>query len=79
MESNYVYESKEASYNKDPVYYCKCCLSLKIRALGDEEFCEDCGAMDIATTSIEEWEKMYEEKYGHKFIIKNGRLKKYLE
>lgn len=64
---------KEKSYNDDPVYYCKRCLSLKIRQnpfLKDTDYCEDCGTTDIGTTSIEEWNRMYEEKYGHPYIVK---------
>ena len=55
-------------YNDEPVHYCKQCLSLKIKIVGGFDFCDDCGDTDIASTSIEEWEKLYEERYGHKFL-----------
>lgn len=55
-------------YNDEPVYYCKTCLSLKIKIVGGYDFCDECGDTDIATTSIENWERLYEERYGHKFL-----------
>lgn len=60
-------------YNEEPVFYCKHCLSLKIRDAGlpDLLYCDDCGSSDVLSTSIEEWEKLYEEKHGFKFINKN--------
>nr|DAX25558.1 MAG TPA: DNA-directed RNA polymerase III subunit [Crassvirales sp.] len=32
------------------------------------EFCDNCSSTDIMTSSISEWEELYEFKYGHKFI-----------
>ena len=55
-------------YNKITVYYCKKCLSLRIRGIDDMNYCDKCSSTDIETTTIDEWEKLYEEKYGHKFI-----------
>lgn len=55
-------------YNNEPVYYCKNCLSLKIKVVGGYDFCDDCGSTHITTTHIEEWEKLYEERYGNKFL-----------
>lgn len=55
-------------YNSIPVYFCKNCLSLKIRVLGEySEYCDDCGSTDIETTDIESWRKMYKDKYGRDF------------
>lgn len=55
-------------YNSIPVYFCKNCLSLKIRVLGEySEYCDDCGSTDIETTDIESWRKMYKDKYGREF------------
>lgn len=34
----------------------------------DSEYCDDCGSTDIATSHIEEWEKLYINKYGHSFL-----------
>lgn len=74
--------SKE-QYNEEPVFYCKECLSLKIRTIvegSDLDFCDNCGATNIAKTSIEEWEKMYRERYGFDHLtnklVDNGRERK---
>ena len=63
-------------YDEDPVYYCKRCLSLKVKEMPfvpSQDYCEDCGAVDIGTTTIEEWKEMYKKKYGHDFIVKVER------
>ena len=55
-------------YNSVPVYFCKNCLSLKIRVLGEySEYCDECGSTNIETTDIESWRKMYRDKYGRDF------------
>lgn len=66
-------DNKHSIYNEDPVFYCKNCLSLKIRDAGlpDLLFCDDCSSADIQSTSIEDWEKLYKDKYGFKFLDKN--------
>lgn len=63
---------KTEDYNDGPVFYCKHCLSLKIRDAGLPEllFCDECGSSDISTSHIEEWENMYKEKYGFKYLDK---------
>lgn len=64
--------SKE-DYNNEPVFYCKKCLSLNIRhvrGIKDTEYCDECGSTDVETTNIENWENMYEARYGHKFLDK---------
>ena len=61
------------SYNDEPVYYCKRCLSLNIKVmpmLANQEYCESCNNADIGTASFEDWDKMYVEKYGHHYIEK---------
>lgn len=55
-------------YNDEPVYYCKHCLSLKVKIVGGYDFCDDCGSTHIETSHIEDWEKLYEERYGNKFL-----------
>ena len=60
--------TQKEDYNNEPVYYCRRCLSLKIRdveSIENSEYCDDCGSTDIGRTSIEDWDKMYVEKYGH--------------
>lgn len=62
-----MYDILTEEYNKEPVYYCKHCLSLKI--IGDEQFeyCDDCGSTDVESTDIFTWLKMYKEKYNKEF------------
>ena len=62
---------EKQNYNEEPVFYCKSCLSLKIRSvpnMEDSEFCDECSSTDIGQCSIEEWEKMYLERYGHRYL-----------
>lgn len=64
-------EKEKQNYNEEPVFYCKSCLSLKIRSvpnMEDSEFCDECSSTDIGQCSIEEWEKMYIERYGHRYL-----------
>lgn len=60
-------------YNKAAVYYCNQCLSLKIIKNDDVEYCDDCGATFTKSTSIDKWEKLYEAKYGVKFLNKKRK------
>ena len=63
-------EHKE-EYNKEPVYYCKKCLSLKIgyvAVLEGSEYCEDCNSTNIGKAPIEEWDKMFFKKYGYHYL-----------
>lgn len=65
--------NKDSLYNDELVHYCTNCLSLKIKTVlvdDDLDYCEECGATDIAQTSIENWEEMYKEKYGMYFLDK---------
>lgn len=62
---------EKQNYNEDPVFYCKSCLSLKIRSvpnMEDSEFCDECSSTDVGQCSIEEWEKLYIERYGHRYL-----------
>ena len=61
-------EPSNTEYNNVPVFYCKNCLSLKIRDvehIEDSEYCDECGSTDIGTAHIKEWDAMYVAKYGH--------------
>lgn len=66
------------NYDSEPVRYCANCYSLKVKY--DEstnlEYCGDCGCLDIHEAPIEEWEKKYERRYGHKFTEKQEDPKK---
>ena len=50
--------------NKEPVYYCKHCLSLRILTAVGQDYCDYCGSDDIGTTSIEEWQEMCIKRFG---------------
>lgn len=61
--------AKIESFNSEPVYYCKNCLSLRIMDLNDKiSFCDRCGSTEIGMCHIEEWEKLYKKKYGREYI-----------
>lgn len=60
-------------YNSEPVFYCKNCLSLRIRTvpgLENGEFCDECNSTNVGQCSIEEWRAMYKAKYGFDFLEK---------
>ena len=64
--------NKICEYDKEPVYYYTRCLSLEIKAdIADYSYCNKCGSTRIETTSIFEWERMYEARYGCKFLENN--------
>ena len=61
------------NYDEEPVYYCKRCLSLNIQEMpmiAGGLYCGECGASETAQTQIEEWDRMYKERYGREFIVK---------
>lgn len=66
---------EKINYNDEPVFYCKKCLSLKIRVIGDLDYCGQCGCTDIDKAHIKYWDTLYREKYGKPFINneENGR------
>lgn len=62
-------EIKKDEYNKEPVFFCRRCLSLHIRediSIGD--YCSTCGSTIVESTDIYTWETMYKNKYGIEFI-----------
>lgn len=64
---------KGFDYDSIPVYYCKQCLSLKIKgvpSIPGMDYCDECNSTNIEQTSIEEWEKLYQQRYGYKFLEK---------
>lgn len=63
---------------EEPVYYCARCYSLKIKyeeSIG-MDCCGDCGCTDFRTSSYEDWEKLYKQRYGHKFVEEVGDIRK---
>lgn len=67
---NSIETQESPKYNKEPVLYCTSCLSLKIMGVDDMDYCDDCGSTDVVSSSIEEWENLYIQRYGKKFIDK---------
>lgn len=69
---------KLENYDSEPVTYCAKCYSLNIvhEDAIDSDCCGDCGCSDLKTSSIEEWEKLYEGRFGHKFVEKNHDIRK---
>lgn len=60
-------------YNDIPVHYCKSCLSLKIKTVvvgSDLDFCDECGSTDIEQAHIDEWRKLYKDRYGFDYLNK---------
>ena len=69
LKGEYMEQSvKKAEYNKEPVFYCKHCLSLRVRGIPGMDYCDECGSTDIGSCSITEWENLYEERFKHKYI-----------
>lgn len=67
--------NRSNEYNKEPVLYCKHCLSLgilNIEDIEDTDYCDNCGSTDIGTAAIEEWEQLYKNKYGHSYLNYDG-------
>lgn len=59
--------SKE-EYNNEPVYYCKDCMSLRIRTIEGTDYCDKCGSTNIEQTHISEWENLYARKYSDNYL-----------
>lgn len=67
-------EGDKVDYNREPVFYCRHCLSLKVKLMDEEhdteflDYCDDCGSTDIGQANIHDWEDMYRKKYGKDFL-----------
>ena len=60
-------------FNDEPVFYCKNCLSLKIKTVPDMielDYCDDCGSTDISKTDIETWRQLYKDRFGFDYLDK---------
>lgn len=70
-------QEKYTDYDSEPVYYCATCLSLNIKHEDaiDSDCCGECGCTDIRQMMPEEWEKLYEKKYGKKFVEKSQDIR----
>lgn len=58
----YTESQLNSPYNDDNVFYCKHCMSLKIRSAEEQDYCDICGSTDIEQTSIFEWEEIYKNR-----------------
>jgi len=70
-------QEKRKEYDEEPVKYCTNCYSLKIKyeETIDSDCCANCGCLSIRESNIREWEKLYEKKYGKKFVEDTCNLK----
>ena len=60
-------------FNNEPVFYCKHCLSLRIKSVPDMEeldYCDDCGSTAIDSTDIETWRQLYKDRNGFDYLDK---------
>lgn len=60
-------------FNDEPVFYCKNCLSLKIKTVTgmiELDYCDDCGSTDISKTDIETWRQLYKDRFGFDYLDK---------
>lgn len=67
-------DSTQEQYNDIPVFYCKHCLSIKIKTVledSDLDYCDECGSTDIEQAHIGDWEKLYKERYGFNYLDKH--------
>lgn len=67
-------QEKRPNYDGEPVEYCSRCYSLKIKHEDaiDADVCAECGCTEIASTDIDTWEKLYEKRYGRKYVTCNN-------
>lgn len=65
-------------YDGEPWYYCAVCLSPNIQHedITDFDCCKDCGSTNIKETTIENWEALYEKRYGKKYNEEVGDPRK---
>ena len=60
-------------YNNEPVFYCKHCLSLRIKSVPDIEgldYCDDCCSSFLYSTDIETWRQLYKDRNGFDYLDK---------
>ena len=70
-------QEKLKEYDEEPITYCANCYSLKIKyeEAFDTDCCMECGSTTMRESSIEEWERLYEKRYGKKYVEKSDNLK----
>ena len=73
---------KSEEYNNEPVYYCKGCLSLKIKTVMEGlnlDYCDECGCTDIDKTHINNWKNLYKNRYGFEYLNKEIKTSDYYQ
>lgn len=62
--------SSITDFNDIPVEYCTKCLSLRIINYQGrvKSYCDECGSTDTNKGHIDDWEKLYKQKYGKAFM-----------
>lgn len=64
----------QINYDSEPVEYCSKCYSLRIKHEDaiDADYCTECGSTEISTTDIDTWERLYEQRYGKRYVERNN-------
>lgn len=71
-------QDKIKEYDEEPVVFCSRCYSLKIihEDVFDSDCCGECGCTDVKTSSFKEWERLFKNRYGHKFVEEDHNVRK---
>jgi hypothetical protein len=71
--------TEKDNFNNEKITYCKTCLSIKIKTIELKDtdkkvdYCIDCSNTPMGEAHISEWEDLYEERYGERFLTKNKK------
>lgn len=63
-------QNNQFDYNDEPVEYCTHCLSLAIRDVNNQPYCDECGCTKTDKINIFIWESKYRTTYGRNYITK---------
>lgn len=71
-------KTKIEEYDSEPVTFCSRCYSLNIKYDDslDLDCCGECGCTDFKTAPITEWEELFKNRFGHKFVEEDKVLRK---
>ena len=61
--------------DEDKVLYCPDCLSLSIIGIEGTDicYCKRCGCTNIQEIEFDKWDRLYQKKYGRKYVITKKR------
>jgi hypothetical protein len=61
--------------DEDKVLYCPDCLSLSIVGIEGTDicYCKRCGCTNIQEIEFDKWDRLYQKKYGRKYVITKKR------